>query len=74
MKRLSIAALAAALMFVVAPHAHAQAAQQAKKADTTAVAKKSVKSASKSTASKSKKKARRATKAKADSAAAKKSE
>lgn len=80
MKRLTIAAATAALLFVVAPKLHAQATQQAKKADSTATTKKSAKSsrmAKSSTGSKSatsKRKARHAKKAKADTAAAKKSE
>src|SRR5689334_7581754 len=87
MKRLTIAAAAAALMLAVAPRLHAQATQQAKP-DTTASAKKSsakkshAKSASSmaaapkadassKTASTKSRKAKKSSKAKADSTAKK---
>ena len=90
MKRLTVAAAVAALMLVAAPRLHAQAAQQGKKQDTTATAKKAsakksstAKSASAKTAAKSdaapktaSSKSRKAHKStkKADTTAAKKSE
>lgn len=86
MKRLSIAAAAAALMLAVAPQLHAQAAQQGHKDTTKAAAKAAKPAASKSAASASKssastktastksRKAKKSMKAKADTTAKKSEE